>query len=95
MLVAFLRPHSNKQEEIPMIFERIQDVYISHYYCVSGTLAAKHWIVFMIIRSVHLQFPQAIVSPPQISGTAIRCQSIPNILRHILRCPWDFLGCAL
>ena len=25
--------------------------------------------------------------PLQISGTVIRCQNIPNILRHILGCP--------
>ena len=30
-----------------------------------------------------------------IFGTAIRCQSIPNILRCILGCPWDFLGYPL
>ena len=28
----------------------------------SGKLGAKHWILFMIIRSIHLQFPRGIMS---------------------------------
>ena len=42
-----------------MIFGRFTSPIIIVF---SGTLGAKQWILFMIITSIHLQFPQAIVS---------------------------------
>ena len=41
----------------PMLLERIQDVYLSHYIVFS----AKHWMLFMIIKCIHLQLPQGIM----------------------------------